>query len=279
VARQLHAHAWVEALIDRDQLGPNQVVYGQEPAEQYWLRLDPTPPAGRMRESAGGVGQVLDMARNVWDDYVVDMDAERQPIALLGGTANPMNRSYQQFIDRLGIIVGRIRAGELGGGTLASGKLFSWPAAIVSGIIVMLVVLLLRYRPPAWWHRTRRSTRSIGTAEPAIAFYAQTLRQLHRLGLSRESSQTPVEFSRIAEDRLLAADPQPPVQALHFLTQAFYQVRYGSGAPSNGLEPTGDVEHAHSPYSDQNLSRVERALAELTRGIDSIVGQRVNSEL
>ncbi|MGI9473424.1 MAG: transglutaminaseTgpA domain-containing protein, partial [Rubripirellula sp.] len=43
VARQLHAHAWVEALIERDQLNQNRNIYGQPESRQYWLRLDPTP--------------------------------------------------------------------------------------------------------------------------------------------------------------------------------------------------------------------------------------------
>ena len=156
VARQLHAHAWVEALIDRDEFDESRIVYGQPTSEKYWLRLDPTPSRGRIRESAGSVGQVFDMAQHMWDDYVVDMDAGRQDSSLLGGGINPMTGPYNSLVDSLSLMIGRIRAGELGGGSWAGRDFFSWSAAIFGVVITLVVAALMRAKSPGWIKRRLR---------------------------------------------------------------------------------------------------------------------------
>ncbi len=181
VARQLHAHAWVEALIDRDELNESRIVYGQPPSQKYWLRLDPTPSVGRVRESSGGVGQVLDMAQNMWDDYVVDMDAGRQDSTLLGGGINPMTGPYDSLVDSLSLMISRIRAGELGGGSWAGRELFSWPAAVLGVVMTLAIAVLLRVKTPNWIKRRLRRTSAGKAARPSIEFYAETLDQLARL--------------------------------------------------------------------------------------------------
>ncbi len=278
VARQLHAHAWVEALVDRDQLGAGQVVYGQEPSARYWLRLDPTPPAGRIRESSPGVGQVLDMARNIWDDYVVDMDAERQKKALVGGGSAPMNRSYQRFVDRLSLAVSRIRAGELGGGALALRNIFSWQAAVLAGLVALALGLLVRVRPPAWIRRRLRKADAVGVAEPSLAFYAEALRQLERTGLVRKASQTPGELAEAAEVRFRDLKSDSACESFHFLTSAFYRHRYGPASGSDDLETISSIGDAHRLSVASHPSRVVEALADLTREIDSIVNQQNEAE-
>ena len=91
-------HAWVEALIDRDQLNPNRNVFGQPKSQQYWLRLDPTPSTSSSSNQPSRVTQVLDVAQNAWEDYVVDMDQTRQETTLLGRGITPMNSSYDRFV-------------------------------------------------------------------------------------------------------------------------------------------------------------------------------------
>ena len=66
IARQLHAHAWVEALVDRDQLNPTRNIYGQPTANQYWLRLDATPSSQISKNRTSRMGQVLDVAKDAW---------------------------------------------------------------------------------------------------------------------------------------------------------------------------------------------------------------------
>jgi transglutaminase-like putative cysteine protease len=276
VARQLHAHAWVEALIPRDQLNINRNIYGQPPAEEYWVRLDPTPAGGRIRESGGGVVQMLDMAQNVWDDYVVDMDAGRQDNALLGGGVTPISGSMESFVNWVSLRISRIRAGELGGGSLASRDLFSWPAAVLGVVLTLFVAVLLRFRPPAWIKRHTDRSRAQRVAQPSIAFYAETLDQLARIHLYREACQTPAEFADAASKRL--EHPMIPAASkpLDLLTSAFYRLRFGDDASSGDqadLEMTPPIEH------DRHRSaEVDKALDELTKSVDLMVANTNQSE-
>lgn len=267
VARQLHAHAWVEALIDRDQLPQDNIIYGQPPSSQYWLRLDPTPSGGRARDPARGMVQMLDMAQIMWDDYVVDMDAGRQNSALMGNGANPMSQSYELFVEWLSLKISRIRAGELGGGALASRDLFSWPAAVLGVAMTLFVAVLLRLRIPAHIRGRMRRRKSRRVARPNIQFYAETLDQLSRAGIDRQPAQTPVELESVANEKL--AHPMVPSidGPLQLLTSTYYRLRFGSDQGRRaGLENRGPIEHAR-----QRSPEVVLALEELTQRVDLLM--------
>lgn len=262
VARQLHAHSWVEALIHRDDLGENRNIYGQPDSDYYWLRLDPTPSAGSLRESGGGVSQVLDLAQTMWDDYVVEMDNSRQDGALVGGGVTPMNGAYEQFVDWLGMKINRVRAGELGGGALAGRQLFSLPAAVLGVALTLLAVLLLRVRTPRWLRERFGGDESKRVAKPTITFYAETLDQLGRVGIARKASQTPQELAQSATTKL-EHPLVPSVQApLDLLTARFYQLRFGQ-TDRGDLEMQGPIEHAR-----QRSPEIDSALNELKRSVD-----------
>lgn len=266
VARQLHAHAWVEALVKKGDLNESRIVYGQPPSDEYWVRLDPTPSGGRIRESAGGVNQVLDMAQNMWDDYVVDMDAGRQDNTLLGSRINPMTGPYDRLVDSLSLMISRIRAGELGGGSLASGELFSWPAAVLGVVMTLVIVVLLRVRTPQWIRKKLIRTSKQSVARPEIGFYAETLDQLSRVGITRASWQTPAELADHATEKL--EHPMIPSisKPIDILTTHFYRMRFGGDENgSTDLEMHGPIEHAR-----QRNREVTDALAELTKSIDLI---------
>ena len=84
--RQLHAHAWVEAFLDRDQIASPQTLRRSEPIRWThggWLRLDPTP-AGEVGTQAAErtmwgawQGRWHGLQRS-WDKYIVDMDRKKQ---------------------------------------------------------------------------------------------------------------------------------------------------------------------------------------------------------
>jgi transglutaminase-like putative cysteine protease len=264
VARQLHAHAWVEALVDRDEFDESRIVYGQPPSQKYWLRLDPTPTGRRIRESSGGVGQVFDMAQNIWDDYVVDMDAGRQGSTLLGGGINPMTGPYDSLVDSLSLMISRIRAGELGGGAWAGRELFSWPAAVLGVFMTLAIAVLLRVKTPNWIRRRLHRTAGGKPARPSIAFYAETLDQLARLGITRQASQTPAELADHATQKLEHPLIPSIAKPMRILTSTFYRLRFGSsGKDERDLEMRGLIEHAR-----QQNPEVSEALAELTRSVD-----------
>ena len=262
VARQLHAHSWVEALIDRDELNVNRNIYGQPDSEQYWLRLDPTPAGGRIRESTGGVVQMLDMAQNMWDDYVVDMDAGRQDNTLLGGGITPMSGSYEKLVDWLSLTIRQIRAGQLGGGSLASRELFSWPAAVLGVMMTLAAAVLLRVRTPAWIKRRITGKSASKVALPTLPFYAETLSQLARVGINRQSWQTPAELAMVAKEKLQHPMIPSISKPLEVLTSAFYRLRFGvSHNGQQELENSDSVEHARKPSAERNAASVKQANA------------------
>lgn len=266
VARQRHAHAWVEALIDKDDLPQNALVYGQVPSEQYWLRLDPTPGGGGTGQTAGGgVEQVFDLAQNIWEDYVVDMDGSRQKDALLDtGGMSPMSESYARLINSIKLLISRIQAGELGGGSLASGQLFSWPAAMFGVGMTLLVFVLVRIRLPAWIRRKIDTDRPGGAAQPSLPFFAETLEQLGRLGLWRQAAETPAEFTSAASRQIARQRRLSVAEPLALLTDAFYRLRFGP-ADRRGDDAAVD-------------SLTREALGELKQRIDQIDHQEPRRE-
>jgi transglutaminase-like putative cysteine protease len=231
LARQNHAHAWVEALIQRDQLGSDQLVYGQPEADQYWIRFDPTPGGGGAdRTSAGGVETVFNLAKNMWEEYVVDMDASRQNQAL-SADGDAIDGSYGAVVRWVQQKVAAIRAGGLGGGSLALRDVFSWRGAAIAVILATVMLLLLKLRLPTWSRRQANSKRALVTIEPRIAFYSAALDQLARLGIKRAAMQTPSEFSRFVAARLQSSEGAGIMGPLTVLTDEFCRQRYGGGHP------------------------------------------------
>ncbi len=292
VARQLHAHAWVEALIHSDELDGSRAVYGQPESDAYWVRLDPTPGEVRVRAESGGVGKVLDLAQNMWDDYVVEMDGSRQESSLLGQPGiNPMHRSYARFVDQLGLMISRIRAGELGGGSLAGRNLFSWPAAVLGVGLAMLAILIFRLTTPKWLKRSRDGELGAVVAQPKIQFYADALALLSRAGVFRGASQTPSELASEATHRM--QHPMVPSVAgpLDILTRSFYRYRFGHPAAAQKLvdspiEPASTINasragldfHRSIEHPSSESGELRIALAELSRSVDLLTIGRKAAE-
>lgn len=250
IARGSHAHSWVEALIDRDQIPDSTHVYGQPEADQYWLRLDPTPGIrAQVNADAGGVGQVLDLAQNIWDDYVVDMDGQRQSDALLGGGTNPMHQSYNRLVARISLAINRIRAGELGGGSLADGG-FSGVAAIMTVLLALVGVVAFRFRPSRRG-RGQRDGEDPKAPQPArMNFYHETLEQLARVGVYRRTSQTPAELTRDVSDTWHHPQAPTPDGPLAILTSAYYRLRFGSQAAEDPAVRTPEIDVAYQSLKD-----------------------------
>lgn len=248
VARQQHAHAWVEALIDRDDLPAGVVVAGQKPSTRYWMRLDPTPGASVDEDRRdGNVEGIIDIAQDIWEDFVVDMDGQQQSDNLVdaAGLGDARN-AYQVFLQSIESAVGNLRAGRLGGGELSMrGRMPLKSIAIAVAILLAgCVIVRLRFpswiRIPSWISRKRPKPLTPSPQTPVTMFYAETLQQLQRVGIKRRSDETPRELAR----RAGAAFP-----SLHVLTIGFEDIRYGGSESSN-------TDH------------LQAALEELRRSID-----------
>jgi hypothetical protein len=149
------------------------------------------------------------------------------------------------------------------------------PAAILAGLLTLVVAALLRFRPPAWIRRRLSPDVNQAIAQPSVVFYAEALRQLTRLGVFRGASQTPGELAQAAEDRFREPSVPKFTDSLQFLTTAFYQRRFGS---SVDLEKHGLIEHAHPLGAGPAQVQVDQALVELTRCVDSMLNQESNRE-
>lgn len=280
VARQLHAHAWVEALINVTPGDGSPATYGELTNQKYWLRLDPTPSSSRVRETSRA-GQVIDLAQTVWDDYVVEMDGERQETALQTGGSNSMNQSYQQVITKLTELLDRLRTGRLGGGALANRKWFSWQAAVAAsllmiGLLGVLRINLVRRR------RAASKPNQIYTMVPSLQFYAEAVVMVSRLGITPVMGQTPKEFSEIAILRFREAGSESAATSLRLLTDLFYHSRYGDRIKDSGIAKVSQIVDASRSKKDPSLTRpsekgsslenqAKRALANLAKGVEMIL--------
>ena len=283
VARQMHAHAWVEALIDRSQIDSNRNIYGQPKSAQYWLRLDPTPSSSVTTNRPSRVTQVLDVAQNAWEDYVVDMDRTRQETSLIGGGITPKNSSYERFVAWLSGNMRKMNDGTLLSSNGNGSKIFSLPAAIIGFILTLAAVILFRVPLPKWIKRRIENKRERKIMRPSIDFYARTLDQLVRLGITRKASQTPAELlvefkTRIGdstdEKQLGTIDAKQLGtidEKLHFLTAQFYVNRFrGAQIPR---PPAGSHLDSGGWIVDAPESRdsIDQALRDLTQNIDELV--------
>lgn len=241
VARQLHAHAWVEVLVDADQRPENEAIYGQWPSDQHWLRLDPTPGDQNLRNGSGGAANdVFNLAEDMWGKIIVGMDAQRQSGSVVSVDESRVVNSFANWLQRK---IAQIRAGNLGGGTLAGGDgTFSWKAALIGAIVAVALLTLLRLPIRRWFKRqiTRKTT--VDADKPTLPFYADALQELARMGFKRKHHQTPREFVAEVGDAIRGhAGNQPACSELantiESLTNVFYETRYGS-------KPASDVGDA-----------------------------------
>lgn len=222
-----HAHAWVEAWTGNN----------------LWVTLDPTPGMSRQKsveEVAARVGfweRFQSRTTNLWNDYVVRVNLERQNQGIYGplkefglkawellqraGSLGPW--LWQQFNDLL-----RSPQEWLS----VTGGLFA--LALMMFLVVLyrsLLWIYLWFRNGGWqaWSSRRWQQRTV------VAFYEQFVRLAERAGMYRAATQTPAEFAQEVQDRW-----QPLLQPAGMRTvpqtvcAAFYRIRYGGESLPEG---------------------------------------------
>jgi protein-glutamine gamma-glutamyltransferase len=263
IARQLHAHAWVEALIDSQWLKPRDVFYADKPSMQYWLRLDPTPGGGGTGGATGGrVSDVLDMAQDIWSSYVVEVDGAGRRRELRG-SGGEISGTYEMYYEWLKLKISRIRAGELGAGSLAGRELFSWPSAVAGILISLAAVAAYQLGVPRLnRHRGKGAAPAMSIAKPSVAYFAEAMALLERLGFQRRIGQTPREFTtKTAESLENSAQPISLAGALGALTSAYYRERFSSNSSEDSVfaTPGANIELALKEVRHEVFSRLENA--------------------
>lgn len=239
VVRQSHAHAWVEALVPRDDIDQRALMTVASPKSHYWMRLDPTPGVSTLDDgNREGVEGVLDTANEIWEDYVMDMDAEKQQFSLPEtDPADQASTAKQSWLERMKESFSDLQEGSsrMSFGALLRDPSF-WRRAGLFGLglvgviaVPLLILRLLRLRFPsliAGWQRWIGSLAGTPTPQPMIAYYQQAMRLLAGVGERRRTDETPREF----QVRLQTRFPM-----LESLTNAYEEQRYGGAA-----EPSQD---------------------------------------
>jgi transglutaminase-like putative cysteine protease len=256
--QQLHAHAWVEAHLQRDQAPPNALSIEDEPSEAVWLTLDPTASTTDEANRAGiwsRVRQSIDYARVLWSNYVVGLNHKRQQ----QGIYEPIQAAARAGMDSM-------FSGEAWrerGRAIARSPLgtfwewyrkhwFSWRGGIVAaGASALLVIGYFTARWLTRWTLVwRRRRGAAGRFEPPpLEMYRRLEAALARQGLERQSAQTAYEFAVAAGGHLAESIELNGLAHLpRRVVESFYRVRFGRRALDN-----------------QELDAVEHALRELER--------------
>lgn len=260
--QQLHAHAWVEALLGGNQV-PQTEFAGEELPELAWLVLDPTEGTQDVTNlNRGGVlasfRQAIDYGRVLWINYFASLNAKRQR----QGIYEPLAAGVEAGADNItSVEVWQERLTALEESRLGRfwfwyrRHWFSWRGGLVA-VGFSLAVTLFFLGARAVWSAVRRrgwlGTKPPAEDVPVLEMYRRLEAVLAPLGLVRSHSQTAYEFALAAggeladrvEYRRLAPLPGRVVTA-------FYRLRFGGH--------TLDKPEAEA---------VEQALSELELSLD-----------
>ncbi|MEM9828282.1 MAG: DUF3488 and DUF4129 domain-containing transglutaminase family protein [Planctomycetota bacterium] len=271
IARGTHAHVWVEALIPKEAVPAGVRLAGQPAASHYWYRLDPTPGVRQQAfaDDGRGVDQVFDLAQNAWDDYVVEMDSDRQEGLILGaGVQNTiMHRSYVSLVRSAGQWLSNIRrqSGRGDGMTLGG---FSGVAAAVTVFAALTGLAILRIRWSSL-RRRRRQERDRRGELGKLAFFRRAGEALDAIGFHREATQTPNEWVDVVAKSWQHPLLPPASPSLAVLSGWYYRLRFGndpalptdrsSNADLNTLD-SSPLAETISPDAQQEIDAALRSL-------------------
>ena len=266
--RQLHAHTWVEAYLERDEI-PEESRSGW-PGRWLaggWLRLDPTAAGGESARDSWLIrpSKYLDWLNFAWNNYIMEMDRSRQRQAIYQPVADLLREAalaltdpnwWRRTLARLADALGLRRWYQPGT------RWFEWRAflaVVFGGVVLMAVLGLVTNR------RLRRWLASVGSRgdlarrgdQVRVEFYRRLEALLARSGLSRPPCQTQREFGRAAGLSLagrLGDEQLAPLPLL--VAEAFYRVRFGRAR----------LDSSQAEAVELALARLERAIGQLGRG-------------
>ena len=238
LVRQLHAHAWVEAYLEPQQVEPAYLLEGETATAGAWMTLDPTPgndaivaldPVG-WRQRWSHLGDFLEL---LWKDYVVGLNSSRQRKAIYvplvestsasmrGVLLNPdwWRSFFSDLVTRLGLdSIDSFRE-----------KWITWRsipllAAVFFGCLLVRRLAIFAWRRSAPFRQSIRRRRT-WTRDPQLQWYARLERSLAREGHRRKIGQTPREFLAGVVDHT-STDREMKTMADR-LIEEFYRIRFG----------------------------------------------------
>ncbi len=236
--RQLHAHVWVEAMVD----DPDYTGSGTPPKK--WMVLDPTPAAAVQASMWSNFRQFSDYIQHMWSSYVLGMNKDNQSEDVYSEIFNAA--AWRDFIDEIKLAI----SGE-------------WTVAGFFNlrlIVTLMILPLFLYGTIRLFINTVRWLRARGSesrkqryaAKAQVEFYRRFEKIMAERRILREEAQTQREFAMAIGGQLSADSATRVLAAIpKFVVDAFYRVRFGA----KQLAP------AEATKLNQELDRIELALA------------------
>ena len=264
LVRARHAHAWVEAYLPPEDCTPEMFASGQAGKGGAWVILDPTPLS--IDDSASGVGEeAIDLARSVWDDYVLGVETEARRnrdvfgvpfISFLSNLdVTEIDRSFQSFSD----FTRRPAFKYLIAGAIVFLMFLVWLRARLfstnvkkkakkSGRLRRFVAGAISLISPGLGNWVLRGTSDANPTE----FYLKLTDILERHELERDPSQTHREFADEVSSRFEDHPSSGLIQStVAEVTEIFNEVRFGRT----------ELDVDLSEQIDLSLKELESALA------------------
>lgn len=228
------AHAWVECYLTRSEVPGNTFTKYFVGRSGGWLRLDPTPSTATEADvHRTAIDQWVDYAQFIWNDYVVDLNHEKQREAFYDPFATSSTAMYgRELLDlnsgvlwtKLSAVTSTAWRSTRQLGVVAQAGLLALLAVV--GVLLYRAIRFLIRRCRGWTRR-RAMGQSSRHRQP-IDFYVRLERLIQHLGITRRESQTPLEFAQAARIRLLELNDRDGVASIPGrIVARFYDVRFG----------------------------------------------------
>ena len=239
--RQLHAHAWVEAFLEPEQIPASQRPVGVSVRHGAWLVLDATPasPEGSEVQTESWLSPLKDLKSYIaqlWNSYIVGLNPERQeqivyrPLADAGQAIKAawmrVRQSAQTAAAWYRNLWGRDEKvdAEMNSDWPMYLTLLLFAAGVIG--IYRIVRRFLRGKP-----KKRRGSVDAAGGASEVPFYRRFEALLAKRGLVRRTGQTQREFAQAAANVLPdAPDGQPVGPLARRIVEAYYRVRFGRAA-------------------------------------------------
>ena len=232
-----NAHAWVEAYIPPELCTQEMFDKGMAREGGSWLMLDATPPVNFENGN-----EALDLARSIWQDYVISPDANKNsyngPGPLQSGSA--FSSQFSETVDWGVEVIKSSKFTQI--------LLIGLTAIFIACMSLRDVISSRRSKKKKATNPLRRLLGgALSLVAPGIGrrfqlsqspgkevrFYQRFERIVKKhLGIERQSSQTHREFAAQTNQLLLPIDndefgQQQMSELVELVTGAFYQIRFG----------------------------------------------------
>jgi transglutaminase-like putative cysteine protease len=232
--RDKHAHAWVEAYVEPDQIPDGALLPGEDSSRGAWMRIDPTSTDEQFLLEANvtlweQIKELGGYCQSLWNDYVLGLDSERQQKAIY----DPLTGWVRSFFSaeswkQAGDEMRQELAGHAAPRRI-TGLIITF---IIAGAIATLFVWRWKNVSLGGIRLLRRGSSSAATEEQqdrrAFAFYDRFEALLLSHGMARSPSQTPREFAGFAGGHLAeSSEGRSAAHLPRMIVDAFYLVRFG----------------------------------------------------